>query len=167
MSKKIVSGRKLDNVITSDDILGKDIIDSEGTVIGVAEKIFIDSRRLEFIGIEADKGFLQKGLVIGKGYIERVEDYAIFLKKQIFFELVGNVVFDKDGKKVGIISQVILKGTRNLVRSIILKRRLADKIMGRYIEIPARAIEVLGENVILNVSKKDVESYRKKSRSVK
>ena len=35
MREKIISGKKIINTITSEDILGKEVIDSEGRFIGV------------------------------------------------------------------------------------------------------------------------------------
>ena len=67
--QKSISGKDLDEAVTSDDILGKDIIDVDGKLIGVTEKVFIHPNSLDFIGIEVDKGFLRKGFSIGKDYI--------------------------------------------------------------------------------------------------
>ena len=69
MPQKSISGKDLNEAVTSDDILGKDVIDADGKFIGVTEKVFIHPNNLDFIGIEVDKGFLRKGLSIGKDYI--------------------------------------------------------------------------------------------------
>ena len=68
------------NWITSDDILGKDVIDTDGNFLGVVDKLFLNEKPLGVAAISVDKGFLDKGLVLSAEYIERVSKYAVFLK---------------------------------------------------------------------------------------
>ena len=57
MSQKSIALKLLDKAITSDDLLGKDVIDLGGKFIGISEKVLIDPDSLDFIGIGVDKGF--------------------------------------------------------------------------------------------------------------
>lgn len=157
MKKRNISGKSLNNVITSDDILGKEIIDREGSLIGVAEKVLIDSVDLDFIGIEVDKGFLKKGLSIGRSYIDRVTENAIFLKIRVVYEIKGMTVFDNVGAKVGIVSGIELFGEKNKIKNIYIKKGLARK----EIVISAELVETMGENIILNVSKQELMVIKK------
>ncbi len=151
MSNKITSGKELENIYTSDDILGKEVIDSEGNFLGVAEKLFIDKTSMDFIAIAVDKGLVKKGLVIGRGYIERIAEYAIFLKTPIFLELKGSLVFDKDGEKIGKINQVVCKGNQNSIKELIVSVGF-----NKIITIPAENISTINKNTILNKSKIDL-----------
>lgn len=160
MLKKNISGRNLDNsidavlknTITSDDILGKDVIDTEGVFIGIAEKVLIDPKGLDFVGIEVDKGFLKKGLSIGKSYIERIMASAVFLNIRVVYEIKGMKVFDKIGGLVGTVRDVELIGEKNSLKQIIVRQGMIKKD----IEIPAEFIQTIGENVILNVLKQEL-----------
>lgn len=146
MSQESTSGKDHDP-ITSDDLLGKDVIDSEGKFIGVSEKVLIDSEDLELIGIEIDKGFFKKGYSLGKEYVSRVTPFAIFLSIQIAYDLKGKIVFDKNGKEIGKVIDVILAEGKNVIKSIVVSTGL----FGEKLEIPQGYIKTKDRNIILKV----------------
>jgi sporulation protein YlmC with PRC-barrel domain len=152
MASKSISGKRLDEAITSDDILGKDVFDTNGGIMGVAEKIFIDKETLNIIGIEVDKGILHKGLTIGKGYIKRITPHAIFLKTSIAFEMKGMTVFDVNGVKVGKVSDVTLQGSQNIIKSIEVRTGMLKRIT-----INNSSIASVGDNVFLNLKKSEIK----------
>ena len=151
MASLTISGKDLSNIITSDDILGKDVIDRGGVFVGVVEKVFIDPKTLDFVGVSLDKGFLKKGLVLGKDYIDRIAEHAVFLNTGIAYELRGKEVFDIDGVKIGKVVEIILQGNKNILQAIIVK----SGIFRSEITIPINFIGTLGYNIILSVNKKD------------
>ena len=158
MPKKNVSGKYLDEIgdlLTSDDLLGKEVIDESGLSIGVSEKVFID-QNLNFIGISVDKGLLKRGLTIGKDYIERVAPYAIFLKIRVAYEMKGMDVFDSPGKKVGKVKEVELIGNKNAIKSLIVSSGFKS------LNILPEFIDRIGYNVLLNVS---VDEIKKQNRN--
>jgi len=157
MSRKSISGKNLEEAITSDDILGKNVIDKEGKFIGVAEKVFLDKKKLDFIGIGVDKGFLKKGLSVGKGYIKKVTPYAVFLKISVKYEIKGMELFDRDGIKIGRVNGIELFGNKNKLKSIRVSTGVASRFLGKHVEIPVDMIEKVIYNVILNVSKDDLK----------
>ncbi|MDP3965926.1 MAG: PRC-barrel domain-containing protein [archaeon] len=152
MQEKSISGKKIGKAITSEDILGKEVIDAGGTFIGVAEKVFISPKFLDFIGISVDKGFIRSGLTIGKSYIDKIADYAIFLKIRVVYEIKGKLVFDRDGKKIGTVSSIDLYGEKNKIKNIYVKPSSVLFSFKNKIVIPADYIENIGDNVILNVT---------------
>src|SRR3989338_2113745 len=143
--QKSISGKDLDEAITSDDVLGKEVIDSDGRFIGITEKVFIHPTLLDFVGISVDKGFLKKGLSIGKDFIEKIGSQAVFLNISVAYEIKGMKVFDKNGKKLGKVSGIALKGSGNDIDAITLSRLTKKWI------IPSKMIDKIGYNVILNV----------------
>ena len=149
MAQKSISGKSLERTITSDDILGKDVVDKNGDLIGIVEKVLISLDTLEFIGIEVDKGILKKGLAIGKDYIEKVTDDALWLNIKISYELNGMSVFDKFGKLVGKVNKVELEGSTNKIKNIYVK----PGIFRKSLEIPRRMIQTIKYNIILNAEK--------------
>lgn len=162
MQKKAsISGRNLNDAITSDDLLGKKVIDLEGKVVGIIEKVLIDSKNLEFIGIEVDKGFLKKGLSIGKSYIGKISENSVFLKIKVVFEIKGMTVFDEIGAKVGKITGVELWGEKNKIKKIYVKQGLIKKDLA----IPAEIIETIGQNVILKIKKEKLRKLLSKQGS--
>lgn len=153
MPLKRVFGEGLSNTVTSDDVLGKEVIDSEGEFIGVVEMLHLDPNAVEIVGITIDKGFLRKGLVIGKEYIERVAPHAIFLKIRPAFKLKGMTVFDSNGDNIGIVSRVILEENKNKVESLVIKSILLRK----EVIIPSDLIKTIGDNVILVTEKENLK----------
>lgn len=158
MSKSILFSERIERTITSDDILGKSVIDSSGKTIGLVEKVLIDPKTLDFVGVEIDKGLLKKGVLIGKNYIKSIEEHAVFLKIRVTFEMKGMTVFDKDGKRVGIISRVELVGKSNKLKAI----HVARGLLRHEALIPGTFISSVGQNVILTVRNQDIPSIVKK-----
>jgi len=137
----------LNDAITLEDLLGKEVIDSGGEFIGIIEKIYLDPKSMEVLGISIDKGFLRKGLEIGKSYIDKITPKAVFLKIRPVFRLKGRTVFDIDGKNVGKVSNVILNENRNQIKSLIIKSVFKETI------IDSSFIKQIGHNVFLNIQK--------------
>lgn len=156
MSKESISGASLEKTITSDDLLGKEVIDSEGKTIGITEKVLFDPRKLEFVGVEIDKGFLKKGISIGKNYLERITPEAIFLKIKVLFEVRGLKVFDNQGEELGVVTKVELTGEKNVMKQIFVK-----KLFRQELAIPKEYIEVIGHNIILNQEKIKILEHNK------
>jgi sporulation protein YlmC with PRC-barrel domain len=151
MQQKSISGKAINKTITSEDILGKEVIDAEGAFIGVAEKIFIDPKSMDFIGISIDKGLIRSGLTVGKNYIDNIADHAIFLKIRVVYDIKGKFVFDKDGKKVGTVSSIDLCGKKNKIKNIYVKPHSSLFSFNEKIVISEDYIENIGDNVILNI----------------
>src|SRR3989338_7378836 len=121
MQQKTISGRDLSKTLTSEDLLGKDVIDFNGTFIGVVEKVLIDPNEMDFVGISVDKGFLRKGLTIGRTYIDKIREHALFLKIRVSYEVKGKIVFDKDGVSIGKVSTIELFENKNEIINIIVR----------------------------------------------
>ncbi len=158
MAQKSISSKDLDKALTSDDLLGKEIIDSEGDFIGIAEKVFIDPEDFDFIGVGIDKGFLRKGLAIGRSYIDKITKYAVFLNIKVSFEIMGLKVFDSDGKALGVVSEVELIENSNKINAIAIKYGFFKK----KIIIPYTYVDKIGYGVILKVTKREAYSFSEK-----
>jgi len=153
MSSKNIFGRSLDGAITSDDILGKDVFDSTGKFIGIAEKVFIDPINLSFLGIAVDKGFTRKGLTIGKGYIKNITSDAVMLNISVAFEMKGMEVFDNEGKSLGKVKSVNLRKNKNELISI----EVSPGSLRKNIIIEKDDIQTIEENIILSIGKKELD----------
>lgn len=160
MHKRNISGIELSNAISSEDILGKDVIDLNGTFIGVVERVMIDPKKLIFMGISVDKGFLKRGLTIGRNYIDRISTHAVFLKIKVTYEIKGKIVFDKDGTNLGTVSSIDLHGVRNEIKFIHVRISRFHSLFKRELVIPSEYIESIGENVILNVKKEQLTKIK-------
>src|SRR3989338_7108160 len=134
MQQKTISGRDLSKTVTSEDLLGKEVIDLDGSFIGVVEKVLIDPHKLDFVGISIDKGFLRKGFTLGKGYIDKITPHAVFLKIKVSYDVKGKIVFDNEGWIVGKVSSIELYKNKNKIISLIVRPNIFAK---KEIVIPA------------------------------
>jgi sporulation protein YlmC with PRC-barrel domain len=143
--------------VTAEDILGKDVIDASGMVVGVSERLYIDPKTLDIIGLSVDKGFLQKGFVVGKNYIKEVTTHAVLLTIRPSILLKGKIVLDKKGKKVGKVKAVELSNGTNTIAALIV----SSGFLGlRKIRVPAEQVEKKEQNIILNVTKEDLKKKK-------
>jgi sporulation protein YlmC with PRC-barrel domain len=151
MSTKNISGKNLDKAITSDDVLGKDVIDSAGHIVGIAEKLLLDPNNFEVVGVGVDKGFLRSGLVIGKAYLEKVTPFAVFLNTRIAYEMRGMDVFDKHGVFLGKVKDVALKEDKNILDHISVS--FGGSLSSKSCDVPANYVSSIGYNIFLKISK--------------
>ncbi len=143
----------LEGAITSEDVLGKDVIDKDGFVIGVTSKIYIDPQSMAVIGVMIDKGFLRSGLVVGADLISDITDHAVFLSFRPAFRLTGMHVFDCDGELVGVVRFVSLDSTQTKVISLEVRR---PGLLGKTLLISGSAVSLIEDNVLLHLSLSDL-----------
>jgi len=133
------------NWITSDDILGKDVIDIDGNFLGVVDKLFLTADTITVQAISIDKGFLAKGLVVSKKYIERVSKYAVFLNIKPLFLLLQKKVYTATGHFVGTVVDVTQDTSKsNALECLIVSTKSGKK------EISSKDIDQIGKNIVLN-----------------
>ena len=101
------------NIITSDDILGKDVIDSDGDIIGVSSKIHIDARTKQIVGLTVDEGFMKPDLYIGLEYVKTLGVDSLLLKTSPKEKIRGLKVLNSKGNKIGFVEDVISVGRTN------------------------------------------------------
>ncbi|MFT4310653.1 MAG: PRC-barrel domain-containing protein [Candidatus Woesearchaeota archaeon] len=143
--------------ITSEDVLGKDVIDTEGSFIGVVDKVFLDKQTLEFSAISVDKGLFVSGLTIGREYIDKVTKYAVLLTIVPVHNVRGKQVFDCDGKLLGFVYDIILVDQKNTVNTLIVKTNAFSKKT----HIDAQYIKEVGEAIMLNVTHQQLQNVSK------
>jgi sporulation protein YlmC with PRC-barrel domain len=130
--------------ITSDDILGKDAVDSEGDVLGVVMKLHIDKTTKKMTGITVDQGFMKPDLFIGMSYVKNFGVDAVFISRVPATKFRGLKVVAHDGKPVGVVKDVMSK--RHKVAEIMISKR---GISNQRYTISASDIQEIGEIVVL------------------
>ena len=153
MFRKNLSGSKnIENkTISSDDILGKEVFDAEGSSVGIVDIIHIDPIKLDFVGISVDEGFMRQGLVIGKGYIRRITKHAVFLNVMPAFATRGMLVFDKKGRYIGKVKDVVLWQNRNVIQQLFISNGLFKTQ-----SISGDLIATVGQNILLKISREEL-----------
>ena len=140
--------RKNKNIITSDDILGKDAIDPEGTVLGTVTKVHIDKEKMCMTGITIDMGLLRPDLYVGVNHIKHIGAGAILLKKVPTQKFKGLTVLTEEGKVLGKVKDIVLDGKK--VKEFIVK---GQGFFQKGMPIKYIDIKEIGDKIILKASK--------------
>ncbi|MFO7711427.1 MAG: PRC-barrel domain-containing protein [Candidatus Woesearchaeota archaeon] len=135
------------NIITSDDILGKDVIDNEGNHVGIITQLHIDKKKKTITGISIDSGFMKPFAFIGIELVLNFGIDAIYISQTPSSHYLGLAVFDCYGIPVGTITSATLDEHKNL-SSIDVKLGLFKKVT-----LPEYTIKHIARNAILNIEK--------------
>jgi uncharacterized protein YrrD len=138
-----------EDTLTSDDILGKEAIDPDGSILGIITKVHIDKKTLKVLGITIDMGLLKPDLFIGSDFIKNFGRDTILLKKVPSEKYNGLSVLTESGKLIGKVKEAVLE--KGKVKEFIIKSsKLLD---GKYL-ISFKDIQHIGENIILKADHK-------------
>jgi sporulation protein YlmC with PRC-barrel domain len=140
------------DLITSDDILGKDVIDSKGNNVGMVTQMHIDKTTKSIIGISIDSGFMKPFFYIGIDHVINFGVDSVYIQRTPSSKYIGLTVFDKYGDPIGKVIHVGFDDERNSLISITVRAGL------KKIDIPHENIKTISRNVILNIEKQDVMS---------
>lgn len=133
-----------ENSITSDDILGKDVIDAHGDILGVTTTVHIDKVTNVIFGVTVDRGFMKPDLFVGVNNIVNYGVDTIFLRIIPNQKVKGMLVFDYQGRRVGKILSCKMDETGNNLTEIVVQLSSFKKTY-----IDAFFIDRIGYNVIL------------------
>ncbi|MBN2111704.1 PRC-barrel domain-containing protein [Candidatus Woesearchaeota archaeon] len=139
-------------IITSDDILGKEAVDTDGEILGVVMKLHIDKENKKMVGITIDQGFMKPDLFVGMSYIKNFGVDTVFLSRVPADKFKGLDVLDSKGKLLGKVAGV--KSQRHKVVEIIVSKKGITR--DRFL-VPSKHIEEIGESVVLKKSFKAVK----------
>ncbi|MBN2458130.1 PRC-barrel domain-containing protein [Candidatus Woesearchaeota archaeon] len=126
------------------NIIGKKVITKNGKVFGRVKDIAFDTGKV--IGIIISSFFGMKRTIISCGYIEQLNSDSVVLKINPVTSLKGKIVFDKDGKRLGRVSEIKRVGTSNDFSEVTVRRL----VFFRPVRILKKDMDVIGKNIILN-----------------
>lgn len=140
--------------ITSDDILGKVAIDSEGEMLGVIMKLHIERVSKSITGITVDQGTLKPDLFIGMDYIKRFGVDAVFLTRAPPDKYNSMKVITRSGKWIGTVAEVFPAQNGDIFRVLLRGKYsgLEGRVKRKTIDISSEQIEEIGGSVILKES---------------
>lgn len=133
-------------ITTSDEILGKDVVDPNGAILGAMTKIHIDLDSKELIGITIDQGLFRPDLFVGIDFIDRFAVGVVFLNKVPTDTYKGLKVLTFEGKTIGVVNSVVVASG---VLSELVVVPKSTQISKHNISIPVSDIEEIGFIVIL------------------
>ncbi|MDA3856613.1 MAG: PRC-barrel domain-containing protein [Candidatus Woesearchaeota archaeon] len=133
-------------ITTSDEILGKDVVDPNGAILGIVTKIHIDMDAKELIGITIDQGLFRPDLFMGIDYVDRFAVGVVFLSKVPTDTYRGLKVLTNEGKTIGTVKSVVVSDS--ILSELVVVPKSVD-ISKHNISIPVSEIEEIGFSVIL------------------
>lgn len=148
-----------DNFLTSDDVLGKDVIDSRGHYIGVVTQLHIDNRDKMIVGISIDGGFLKPNIFIGTSLISNFGVNSVYISHSPASRYLGLIVFDMYAQKIGKVTKVNFGDKHDQIVSFRVSYGLF-----RYIDIPVDHVTVLSRNIIIKIDKIETEQLYQKQK---
>ncbi len=131
-------------IITSDDILGKDAVDTDGQVLGVVMKIHIDKESKKITGITIDQGFMKPDLFIGLSYIRNFGIDSVFISRVPASKFKGLKVLAHDGKDLGTVAEA--RSERHRLSGITVSQ---GGISRKKFSVKSSEIAEIGDNIIL------------------
>ncbi|AOP35258.1 hypothetical protein A0128_16260 [Leptospira tipperaryensis] len=134
------------NIITSDDILGKEALDPEGQILGVVVKLHIDRVEKRITGITIDQGFMKPDLFVGIDFVRTLGVDAILLNTIPFEKYKGLKVLNSDGSEEGVVEEVISKNGK--LEFLLVKTSLNPLSKERK-KIPASKVQEIGDKILL------------------
>lgn len=136
-------------VITSDEVLGKYVIDDAGNSIGIITQLHIDKTNKNILGISIDPGFLKPQVFVGVRLISLFGIDAVYISRTPQSRYIGLTVFDNRGVVVGRVKSSVYEN--KALKSIEVRMGFFRKK-----EIDSSYIKRVKRNVILNVSKDEI-----------
>ena len=139
----------MSDLITTDDILGKEVIDHNGKRIGVITKLHLKRSDKKLIGITIDPGFVSSDVFVGIDFVENFGKNVIMLNKTPQVAYIGLKIFREDGVYVGKIIGIDLKN--NELNKIEFK--YSKKLFKNKTEVIDKSfVKEIGYNIILKKS---------------
>ena len=140
----------MSDIITGDDILGKEVLDNFGRKIGVVMKLHIDREKRTLTGISIDRGFVSSDIFIGSDFIKTFGVDVIILLKSPAFTYEGSKVYREDGKYIGKIEEVTLNRLKQI--DTLLVNTDNSILKNKTITISRKDIKTIGLSIILKKS---------------
>ncbi|MFH1771019.1 MAG: PRC-barrel domain-containing protein [archaeon] len=129
------------SLIGARSYLGRKVFSKSGYKIGRVKDVALKNDHLV--------GFLVKGkkkVFVDKEYVASESENAIVLSTDPVINLIGKIVFDSQGTKVGKVIDLDRQTNANNFKALIVKKKPYSKPM----LIPKDDVDIFKENIILN-----------------
>jgi len=141
-------------IITSDDILGKEAVDTDGEILGVVIKLHIHNKEKYIVGITIDKGFMRPDLFVGIDFIHMFGVDAVFLNTVPGQKFKGLMVLSARGEVIGHVRDVIREKARTTELIVAYRGKYLKK---KQLNIPISKVKEIGESVVLKTGIKIIK----------
>ncbi len=137
----------MNDIITGDDILGKDVLDKNGKQLGVVVKIHLNRHSRHLEGISIDRGLTSSDIFIGNKFISLFGEDIIKLNIIPGFSFEDCSVYIEDGRYVGKVISVEMENNLD-IKSLILSKN-SSLIKSKRKEILKEEVKSFGKSIFL------------------
>lgn len=149
------------SIITSDDILGKEAVDREGSLLGVVIKLHVDNKDKTIVGITVDQGFMKPDIFIGIDFIKYFGIDAVLINKVPEVRFRGLKVLTQDSEMIGVVDKVVMSDGK--MKGIVVSPGTISLLKENSF-VSAKDIKEIGVSVILRKNYKLEELMDKKKK---
>jgi sporulation protein YlmC with PRC-barrel domain len=137
----VIAQKDIAKYLSLSSVVGKKVIAKNGEVIGRVKEVAFDLGKILGIIVGAKSG----KVLIGTDYIDDLIADSVVLKISPVTALLGRKVFDKDGRKLGKVTELVRHNAHNDLTQIVVSRGLFRKPL----KVDRDDIQVAGMNIIL------------------
>ena len=137
----VISDKALESHFRLSRISGKKVIADNGEVIGNVKDLAVAKDKVVGIYCSSSAG----EVFIARSFVRAFDSDSIILKISPATSLVGKIVFDRDGKRIGKVFCVARVGTSNQIKQILVRK----SPIAKPVSVPKKDIDVMDKNIIL------------------
>jgi len=141
--------KKKSRIITSDDILGKEAVDPEGSILGVITKVHIDKKSMKVTGVTIDMGLLKPDLFVGAKYLKHLGADTVLLKRVPHDKYRGLKVLTEGGEIIGKVKHIVTD--RKKIKEFVISTK---KLWDSHYSVTYKDIKEIGDSIILKSGSK-------------
>lgn len=132
--------KNLDSLSNLSSYIGKKVYSKKGDFLGHVKDAMFKGNIIQGILIKG-----RRNMFIGKEFFEHESDKAFVLNIDPVVSLIGKLVFDSTGKRIGKVVDIKRKTNANTFTDLIIKKSFFRRIFS----IPKEDISVAKKNIIL------------------
>jgi sporulation protein YlmC with PRC-barrel domain len=143
--------KPLEKTVEISKVLGKNVISRDGKRLGTIQSVHIHPTSLMVEGIRVRRGLLRTDDYIGRDYIQSLTHSGAVLKIVPVKDVMGLVVYDANGRRIGKVKSITRSKKTNFIVSITVERGF----MKEDAQFSGKDIREVGKGIILRAPFKD------------
>ena len=136
----------IDSTINISNLLGKQLLSSQGFIVGKIKQIRINPSNMKIEGVVVKRGFFRK-IYIDKSYLEKISSESIILAIEPSIFLEGRKVITSEGKVLGEVKEINRIKEANDIESLVVKPFFRKAFI-----VPFSAVQMIGKTIMLKKS---------------
>ena len=136
----------MDEAVHSSKTVGRRVFAKNGDDLGKVKELAINPEKMRIEGVWVSPCFTCVDEYIGREYVDKITEEGVMLKIDPLTEVIGEKVFDSQGKKIGKVSALTREKKTNSIISLEVDRGIGkDRLI-----VPIENVKSMGNAVILS-----------------